>query len=1794
MVWPTLRKDCPKLKSEPPWVLECSDLRIKDLKYIEALEDLMDFVRKVADQRSYIEGILKIGNKMARASQNKALSVCVSEGLNWIRSTGVVKIYKKIEELQEYSIILLQTFFTNYAHYIMWMAKERTTIVSWFRSTLCSACAGESECMKQCGNEEFSKGHYSLACELYSKAIEYYPDNHLLFGNRALCFIRMGKYKKALSDGKKAIVLKNNWPKGHYRFCEALFLLGDPVLAVESNEKAQELCEDSPEGIKDLLQQHAKIKKHMEDMKEQKPKKSFTKKLREGKLAAQFNSVPDSTEKNTVNSGAKEEVHHKDPVNGKNVETKESSSNNVPGHQPKKAKSKAVKVSRTDPKENEKDISCGFSKKDLMVTQEMVKSLVNDGYTALKEQRFHNAQGAFSRLLEMLDPMDLKRINLTNIDYVVLLYGHANALLGIGQSQELMYAENELKKITQHYTKERFNCVAFFGIGNVYYRQNRFSDALNQYVKSKTMIKHKIVSGILSWPTTSVVLEETRPETLKLLLENRIEECKFPPKPDALCRYEQCLNLPKTQIYFTDPDFKGFIRIVCCQFCRVEFHIMCWKKLKANMYADKNDKDFLKSPCITPDCQGNISSVVILDSTGLVKCEFVDKTIKKREPQRTPVKQKGPCNKKAKFKQECKLEGKKLSPEASKNWLKNENPEDVEIKSMKIDFFSYESNYCMSYGEIMLKCIKENEDLFKHGMVDTKEFLAAIVSWRFMSQEEQDALHFESCKSPCEEMQLILNHLYKLKNRVKTRIFLFLLELCGANVALDLLGWIILFNETGLDAATDFHDRAQEYLANINLESLMSLWNETYGNNLNFFISDVQTQEILNCFNEASPEIIRCFIWFLDENKEKLASDDLDVILAIYFESMDIPYNLVCRSPKEGRSTKGMKVKNKHKKKKQNPLKLVYKLSGGVSTRSQDEDFLSDENTLDFLDPNEPFIIPEYLRHQVEEFEALPVGSRFQRPPDNNADPIRETLFEYFSQILEEHGPLPLDDEILVGEYKGFPEETHRLVEEAGGLKDFLLESGRFIMVGNLLGLIKHLPLLEDDTNKYTLNPAAKEFKPSCSKPFNSPIINSLGICSNDRQTTNMPYSFSSAPLLAGSSLFLSRNPNNTYLLPTYPPGFDPAILGPLFTHNPGIGLHPPTVNHGVYNVSIDEATASDFCTADKQDELECPESPSMPDDDVSSSSVCKASDISPEFQRPQTAPMKKSVQTAIVSVQVDIEFSAHEVNTNPFHPFETQQGDILRMEKEHQVLNDQLKEATEKYEHMLSRYNEEYNGLKKQVDDISAKNKIAIKEFEWLSQYLDNEAKKWQQEKKEKQDNLKALKSSIKSVTNTNERYLRNIEEKQKKYKRYLDDFLQISFPKFENEKAKIEKHTKKCQDDLQYVMKRAITAEANVLENQKQSELLKLKVIASRAEQSVNVLKQVVLRSTSKGQDLQEVRNLESVLSVLNKETEKLEAQFDEKIKLVKNGTKLGTLGDIQVNFQDIRNIPPLLPLQPQPAPHISKMFTSYQPNSPSIHSNPLPQLSVSSPTKKTVSSKTAIPMESDRKPIPSVVDAKLPAPVQPKVQKPIGQERKQNMLLEGRQPSPAKQTMFDRIIEELQDIFPHYKSGELALFIKDLRSKTGGTLAGMKHEDIISRVIEHILDMQTKSLVPASHDRNSAWGYTPQPGAATAPTAPKPDVHSSPTLAETKKPWRVVTGASKKKWQKSDESETYNDEPCIICHDELSLYQVHTLDCGHHFHKHCIKTWLNTQSTCPTCRDHALLPEDFPALSGRMRTA
>ncbi|NXB75086.1 DZIP3 ligase, partial [Donacobius atricapilla] len=62
-------------------------------------------------------------------------------------------------------------------------------------------------------------------------------------------------------------------------------------------------------------------------------------------------------------------------------------------------------------------------------------------------------------------------------------------------------------------------------------------------------------------------------------------------------------------------------------------------------------------------------------------------------------------------------------------------------------------------------------------------------------------------------------------------------------------------------------------------------------------------------------------------------------------------------------------------------------------------------------------------------------------------------------------------------------------------------------------------------------------------------------------------------------------------------------------------------------------------------------------------------------------------------------------------------------------------------------------------------------------------------------------------------------------------------------------------------------------------------------------------------------------------------------------------------------------------------------------------------------------------------------------------------------------------------------------------------------------------------------------------------------------------------------------SKEYAASSNDPCTICHEELGRNACE-LECGHEFHRECIRTWLQDHSsTCPICRDYAVLPADVP---------
>jgi len=114
---------------------------------------------------------------------------------------------------------------------------------------------------KHAGNKAYTKGHYDEAIERFTEAIELTPDNHLLFSNRAACYLKLNEWEKALEDSNKCIELKDDFAKGHYRKGLSLIELGREEEAYISIKEAYEIEPEDTDIIEKLNMLKNKLNK---------------------------------------------------------------------------------------------------------------------------------------------------------------------------------------------------------------------------------------------------------------------------------------------------------------------------------------------------------------------------------------------------------------------------------------------------------------------------------------------------------------------------------------------------------------------------------------------------------------------------------------------------------------------------------------------------------------------------------------------------------------------------------------------------------------------------------------------------------------------------------------------------------------------------------------------------------------------------------------------------------------------------------------------------------------------------------------------------------------------------------------------------------------------------------------------------------------------------------------------------------------------------------------------------------------------------------------------------------------------------------------------------------------------------------------------------------------------------------------------------------------------------------------------------------------------------------------------
>ncbi|XP_047462561.1 E3 ubiquitin-protein ligase TTC3 isoform X2 [Mugil cephalus] len=1656
---------------------DSEDLTLRHIVRIEIVEAVLRALENGSRKKEQAKQIIYISNMF-----NLRTPDVLDDGICWLEQTGEPGIRQRLMQFghAKTRFTALHFMFTEYARFVHEMGGYLERTLSSLLAAPVEYCVEKSEEMKKKGNENFQKQMYEEAVKYYSKAIKFYPDNHIIYGNRALCYLRSKKYLKAVADGKRAILLKPLWAKGHYRYCEALFLLGEVRKALEANNTAQKLCKDDTEGAKDLEQQHQKFLAELPAAKVGSSKKP--QRFKVGLVVDQSHSVkaikktvPTKSMPTKVSEGKVEKQsgrNEKMQTDDSKPSKSDFSSKNGKAESNAAAKKKAKSRNVPAEQENHKELD------NVGTVCKQLRSLVQDAHTALADLRSRNSEQAFSRALALMETVELKELGLSTMDILLLLFGRASALTEIGQPEELSEARKLLQKI-KSYEKRTFQCLVFYAVGRVYIKENRFRVALEQFLDSLQMVKNQITPGKLTWPLTKDIVKETQPDYFKEILENAIELCRFPPPPEAICRLEKCLGPVKCEIYLTDPDFKGFIRICCCHSCTVEYHINCWKTVKTSSFSDRNEKDLLQEPCLTPDCVGQICSIKIYCSTGLVKCKF-EATISKPKTQRKQrVNQICTSLKKLKSKEERKLKRKQHKPS-----FQDKRGNNNEILQEKEDSASHSQQKAwLVYRDRVLLQISQNMELVRgETRLHVSTLCTSLKPWLELDSSRGNQIAARLLNWEQEQLQTlgqVVELMLERKNRVWARVFVQQLSSC-ADVHHKLLSWACQLNSAGLNAAKSFVERYAEHLEQLDLALLL-----TFDPLQQMILEKLGTRpELLSSIGlsvteylkQAPTDDLRLFIWTLEEHRDDYVS--CHAILDEYFDMMDGHCSVLKKSD-ENQNNSPMKAKSRGRKKKQKEPKGVIVLSGmrGVASQREewDQDFFEDES-LSFLHPEDLFSVPSHLREQVADFEDQYNGTRtrthYKSILDNNPDPTKESLYDYFAQILEEHGPLVAEDPLLVGELENFPSVAQQKIEEAGGFEAFLLDSLRFIKMGRCIGLAKHAVSLQQyghgaslddldiivDTANNSLSPDLLATNGAAYAGYLNPYLPAHTAV---YPTLPNPYIYDFQS--GGSDPFLHWSNGDDQELNYYYPSCYEELDLDTFEEDGG-HMESDSTSGGTASVTADENVLTRHAAVQT-----CPE--------------------------------------AMRSVAV---------NTEIHERFEICQGDINKKEKDNRNLEQQIREMANGCDKVSLKHKEDVRLLEEDLQRINANIQVTNAELELFQQKLEEEVKRDQREKKANQEALKALKLEIEELVEEQGRLVHSIREKKASFEAKLNDFLELG-NQSATEKMSLEDEIKRCRGLFSSAIRRSRTAQLSVVESSREQVLFGLHRELTDAKTLLSKLDEASHRHSHKDLEVAK-QSWRSTVEELEKKISAAERQSQEQLDQMKTGGR--RVGESPpVNNQPEAAAAPA-PTRPVQLSAEAKEFT------------PLSQASLRFP--------------------------EAPLPHRPAT----------------RPAEPSHNTVFDKSMETLSTMFPDYTRPDLMRFVQELRSSSGGSLNNMALQDVVGGVTQLILDHQER-LISA---RSNILGRGSPAPCATPPLLPPAPV------------WQSVTSQR----LKNSNSALNMEDPCIICHEDMSPEDTCVLECRHSFHDECIRSWLKEQSTCPTCRNHALLPEDFPVLPGRRRPA
>ncbi|XP_060054393.1 E3 ubiquitin-protein ligase DZIP3 isoform X2 [Erinaceus europaeus] len=350
----------------------------------------------------------------------------------------------------------------------------------------------------------------------------------------------------------------------------------------------------------------------------------------------------------------------------------------------------------------------------------------------------------------------------------------------------------------------------------------------------------------------------------------------------------------------------------------------------------------------------------------------------------------------------------------------------------------------------------------------------------------------------------------------------------------------------------------------------------------------------------------------------------------------------------------------------------------------------------------------------------------------------------------------------------------------------------------------------------------------------------------------------------------------------------------------------------------------------------------------------------------------------------------------------------------------------------------------------------------------------------------------------------------------RNLKEQFSMKRSQWEMEKHNLESTVKTYLNKLNGETSRAITAEVYFLQCRRDFGLLQLE---QTEKECLSQLTRVTHMAASNLESLQlkaAVDSWNAIVADVRNKIAFLRTQYNEQINKVKQGFALSTLPPIQ--------LPP-----PPPSPDILMQQFLGRPLMKESFFRPI----ITVPQMPAVCPGVISAPGQPRAPLMTSVAWAVPAPV------------REAVLPGAVMGSDPTFMNWESITDRLKTVFPQQTRKELSDFLWKLKDTHGKSLSGLTFDEIVYKISQFIDPKRSQSQGKSVPNSNCVSpSQTPPQASATQPS---------------KTAWKSLSSQDSATWEKANtlNEEEEEEEPCVICHENLSPEKLSVLPCAHKFH-------------------------------------